>query len=246
MRVTRVDRQVRDRWLADGTHERFGVLANAWKETVRDAMADIAANRAAAMVKVRRAIRRHTADPGEQKRLYGLLKAETWASDPYLARQMRRHWRRGKNRTHNQIVVRADQHNTQADAQGRLWLAVPGLTRRRMVRVPLDTTVAPVGTLRLVNAAYTSQVVPCCQVFGRRNGDRLHCTGCGVVWCADHAAAINVEARDGDPDIALYTPHRVVRQILLRRADRHRTRLPVLDSSRGLPGGERIIRTAQV
>ena len=46
------DRQVRDRWLADGTHQQFGVLANAWKETVRDAMADIAANRAAAKVAV--------------------------------------------------------------------------------------------------------------------------------------------------------------------------------------------------
>ena len=50
------DRQVRDRWLADGTHVRFGVLANAWKETVRDAMADIAANLASAKVEVRRAI----------------------------------------------------------------------------------------------------------------------------------------------------------------------------------------------
>jgi hypothetical protein len=39
------DRQVRDQWLADGTHQRFGVLANAWKETVRDAMADIRACR---------------------------------------------------------------------------------------------------------------------------------------------------------------------------------------------------------
>ncbi|MFI6064755.1 hypothetical protein ACIA47_05735 [Micromonospora sp. NPDC051227] len=32
------DRQVRDRWLADGTHGQFGVLANAWKETVRDVL----------------------------------------------------------------------------------------------------------------------------------------------------------------------------------------------------------------
>jgi hypothetical protein len=29
------DRQVRDRWLADGVGHQFGVLANAWKETVR-------------------------------------------------------------------------------------------------------------------------------------------------------------------------------------------------------------------
>ena len=63
---------------------------------------------------------------------------------------MRRHWRRGKNHTHNQIIVRADQHNTRPDAHGRLWLAIPGLLRRQMVRIPLNTTVAPTGTLRLI------------------------------------------------------------------------------------------------
>jgi hypothetical protein len=35
------DRQIRDAWMADGTAASFGVLANAWKETVRDAVADI-------------------------------------------------------------------------------------------------------------------------------------------------------------------------------------------------------------
>jgi hypothetical protein len=45
-------------------------------------------------------------------------------------------------------------------------------------------------------------------------------------------AAINIQARAGDPDIALHTPHHRVKQILLERADRHRTRLPVQDSSR--------------
>lgn len=404
------DRQVRDRWLAEGTHQRFGVLANAWKETVRDAMADITANRAAAKVMVRRAIRRHTSDPAEQKRLFTLLKTDRWAEDRYLSRQMRRHWRRGHNRTHNQIVVRADQHNVQTDKSGRLWLAVPGLERRRMVKVPLNTTVAPTGTLRLilrsgrvevhyqidaatmpssqspcgtaevgvdkgytevltdsagdhhgpnlgrlltaesdrrkakgrararllsianqaalkgnhakadrirrnnlgtikrdrrdatwkmqvrtetftavhavvdkagtvvaedltktftgrkplgkntnrrlaawtkgviaealtnvserrgsalvlVNAAYTSQACPDCGCLGRRQGDKLHCTCCRVVYQADHAAAINVLRRHGDPDIALHTPHRVVKQIVQARADRHRARLPALDSS---------------
>jgi IS605 OrfB family transposase len=399
------DRQVRDAWLAAGTHKRFGVLANAWKETVRDAMADIAANREAAKVEVRRAIRRHATDPAEQKRLYTELRADRWADDPYLARQMRRNWRRGHNRTTNQIVVRADQHNTKPDDHGRLWLAVPGLQRRQMVKIPLNTTVAPTGTLRLilrnnrveihyqidaatmktsqypagtdtvgvdkgytevltdcdgnhhgtrlgalltaesdrrkakgraraklrsiannadqrgdrakadriqrnnlgtlkrerrrarweamvrtetftavhrvvdkaavvvaedltksfagrkplgkntnrrlaawtkgvtaealknvserrgsaltlVNAAYTSQVVPCCNGFGRRSGDRLYCTPCGVVWHADHAGAINVQHRLGDPDITLHTPYQRVKQILLERADRHRTGLP--------------------
>ncbi|MBM0228571.1 transposase [Micromonospora sp. ATA51] len=401
---------MRDRWLADGTHVRFGVLANAWKETVRDAMADIAANLAAAKVEVRRAITRRTNDPAERKRMFNALAVDRWAEDPFLARQMRKHWKRGRNRTHDQIVVRADQHNTATGGRGRLWLAVPGLQRRQMVRIPLSTTVAPAGTLRLilhggrvevhyqidasqmrssqrpcggrtvgvdkgytealtdsdgarhgcglgellssesdrlkernrrraklrsiansaagrgdhakahritannlgtvkrerqaarhrarvrteiftavhrvvdkaatvvaedltktfagrttlgknvnrrlaawtkgvtaealtnvserrgsalvhVNAAYTSQACHRCGRLGPRNGDRLHCTPCGVVWQADVNAAINILQRAGDPDIALHTPHHVVRQILQDRTDRHRTRLPVQDSS---------------
>ncbi len=400
------DRQVRDAWLTNGEHLRFGVLANAWKETVRDAMADIAANRESAKVGVKRAIRRHTGNPAEQKRLYTELKADRWASDPYLSRLMRRHWRRGKNRTRNQIVVRADQHNTKPDDRGRLWLAVPGLQRRQLVKIPLNTTVAPTGTPRLilrggrvevhyqidaadmpsssrpcgdreigvdkgytealtdsdgdhhgtglgalltaesdrlkernrrraklrsiannssnrakadriaknnlgvvkrdrqaarhnarvrteiftaahrvvdkaaavvaedltrtfagrkrlgqnmnrrlaawtkgvtaealknvserrgsalvlVNAAYTSQVDPDTGALASRRGDRLHCAS-GVVWQADHAAAINVLRRHGDPDITLHTPYMRVKQILQERTDRHRIRLPIQDSS---------------
>ncbi|MFU8852292.1 hypothetical protein ACNAW0_15090, partial [Micromonospora sp. SL1-18] len=144
------DRQVRDRWLADGTHVQFGVLANAWKETIRDAIGDIGANQEAAKAKVRRAIARHTDDPTELKRMFTALKTDRWIVDPFLARQMRKHWKRGKNHGHDQIVVRADQYNTVVDGRGRLWLAIPGLQRRKMVRVPLSTTVAPTGTLRLI------------------------------------------------------------------------------------------------
>ncbi|MFE9690501.1 RNA-guided endonuclease TnpB family protein [Micromonospora sp. NPDC005806] len=404
------DRQVRDRWLADGTHRQFGVLANAWKETVRDAMADIAANLEAAKVEVRRAVTRLTADPGERKQMFTALRADRWAADSFLARQMRKHWKRGCNRTHDQIVVRADKYNIVVDGRGRLWLAVPGLERRQMVKIPLSTTVAPTGTLRLilrrgqvevhyqidaskmrssqrpcgqrtlgvdkgytealtdsdgdrhgtrlgqllttesdrskernrrraklrsiantaalrgdhakaqrirannlgtvkrdrqvarhraqvrteiftavhrvvdkaatvvaedltkrfagrktlgknvnrrlaawtkgvtaealtnvserrgsalvpVNAAYTSQTCHRCGRLGRRSGDRFHCTCCGVVWQADVNAAINILHRAGDPDIALHTPHQRVKQILQDRTDRHRTRLPVQDSS---------------
>ncbi|MCW3820883.1 RNA-guided endonuclease TnpB family protein, partial [Micromonospora sp. DR5-3] len=59
-------------------------------------------------------------------------------------------WKRGHNRTHDQIVVRADNYNTLVDGQGRLWLAIPGLEPRKMVKIPLSTTVAPTGTLRLI------------------------------------------------------------------------------------------------
>ena len=411
------DRQVRDRWLADGTHHQFAVLANAWKETVRDTMADIAACREAAKVPVKRAVHTRGTDPADRKRMFTALKAGAWANDRFLARQMRKHAKRGHNRTANQIVVRADQHHTRADDNGRLWLAVPGLVQRHMVRIPLNTTVAPAGTLRLilrnnrvevhyqmdaadmdtsqrpggsvtvgvdkgytealtdsdgnhhgaslgrlltvesdrlkernrrraklrsianstserakgdrirkynlgtvkrdrqaakhqaqvrteiftavhrvidkaavvvaedltksfggrkplgkntnrrlagwtrgvtaealknvsdrrgstlvhVNAAYTSQACHQCGAFGRRAGDRLHCTRCGVVWHADVNAAINVLQRHGDPDIILHTPYRVVKRILQERADRHRIRLPIQDSSRVVNSGERII-----
>ena len=33
------DRRIRDAWMADGTAASCGVLANAWKETVRDVVA---------------------------------------------------------------------------------------------------------------------------------------------------------------------------------------------------------------
>ncbi|MEO3863913.1 transposase, partial [Acrocarpospora sp. B8E8] len=411
------DRMIRDQWMADGTASTFGVLANAWKETVRDAVADIKAGREAAKVKVRRAICDGVPDKERRKRLFAAIKRDRWTADPYLSRLMRKHWRRGRNRTANQIVVRSDQYRAYRLAEGgNIWLAVPGLERRSMVTIPLNTAVAPTGTLRLilredrvevhyaiedsdlksskrpcgtakvgvdkgytevltdsggghhgtelgdllraesdylktknarrakirsiaekareagdqakadriqssnlgtkkrakrrrafeatirsvtfiavhqvfdkakhvvaedltrsflsrkklgkntnrrlaawtkgvtaealnsvserrgsaltlVNAAYTSQVVPCCRTLGKRSGDRLHCTnGCGAVWQADHAGAINVLERDGDPDISLYTPHTRVKQIIQERADRRRTRLPVQDSS---PTGRR-------
>jgi IS605 OrfB family transposase len=145
------DRTVRDQWMADGTGASFGVLANPWKETVRDAMANIRANREAAKVKAREAVRRRTTDEQERRRLYELLKADRWAADPYLARIMRKCWPRGHNHTANQIVVRADQYTTWTLAEsGKVWLAVPGLERRSRVAIPLDTTVAPTGTLRLI------------------------------------------------------------------------------------------------
>ena len=416
---------VRDRWLSDGTAKTFGVLANPWKETLRDAMADIAANREAAKVKVRAAIRCRATTETERKRLFGALKADQWTDDPYLCRQMRRHWPRGRSHIRNQIIVRADQFRTFTLVDGgNVWLAVPGLERGRRIAIPLNTTVAPSGTLRLilrgarievhyqidaadiptskqphgsrtigvdkgytevltdsdgnhhgtglgrlltsesdrlkernrrraklrsvannatergdrakaariaannlgtvkrdrqaarwkalvrtvtfsavhtvvnnagtvvaedltktfagrqrlgknvnrrlaawtkgvtaealknvserrgsalvhVNAAYTSQACHRCVALGRRVGDRLHCTRCGVVWQADVNAAVNILHRARDPDIALHTPHRRVKQILQERTDRQRIRLPIQDSSRALSGGERIIRTTR-
>jgi IS605 OrfB family transposase len=145
------DRRVRDKWMADGTAAGFGVLANAWKESVRDAVADIRAHREAAKLQVRRHIHRAVRCEKERKRLYTLLSQDQWTKDCRLRRKMRSHWRRGRNHTHNQIIVRADHVRTFTLTEGGpVWLAVPGLTPRKSVSVPLTTSVAPTGTLRVI------------------------------------------------------------------------------------------------
>ena len=140
-------REIRSQWLHDGRI--FDVSANAWKETLRDAIDDIKAHREAAKQKVRQAIRRHTSDQDEQERLYVLLKGNKWAEDPYLRRMMRKCLHRGHNHTNNQIVVRADDYRT-FEHSGQAWVSIPGLERRKPIRIPLNTTVAPSGTLRVI------------------------------------------------------------------------------------------------
>lgn len=137
--------------MADGTAATFGVGANAWKETVRDAVADIRASREAAKARVRRVIAVRVSDEGERRRLFGLLRNDAWPDDAYLSRLMRSHWKRGHNRVANQIVVRADRYRTFVLAEGgKFWLSIPGLPGAGQVRIPLDTSVAPSGTLRLI------------------------------------------------------------------------------------------------
>jgi len=156
--VKKTDRQIRDQWLSEG--RRFDVLVNPWKETLRDAVGDIRANREAAKKRVRRVLHRNVKDNKERKRLYLLLRKDEWAQDPYLKRLMRRYWRRGKNHTRNQIVVRADQYKT-FELRGRAWIAVPSLVPRRRISIPLNTTMQPTGTLRLILRAGRVEVHYC-------------------------------------------------------------------------------------
>ncbi|EHQ51203.1 hypothetical protein ECTPHS_00844 [Ectothiorhodospira sp. PHS-1] len=141
------DRQIRDQWLKD--KRVFPVSANAWKETLRDAKGDITACMEAAKVKARRCIWHHTQDKTEQKRLFTALKANDWTSDAYLRRIMRRTWARGHTHTHNQIIVRSDNYTT-FHLGGRAWIKIPGLVKGARIAIPLNTTVEPTGTLRII------------------------------------------------------------------------------------------------
>ncbi len=145
--VGMTDRKIRDEWIKD--KREFEVLANPWKETLRDAMADIKANMESAKEKVRLAIRRHTSDKECQKTLYTKLKYDKWVDDDFLRRSMRKYWRRGHNRTHNQIIVRSDSYKTFVLGDCA-WIKIPSLVRGKLIAIPLTTTVVPTGTLRLI------------------------------------------------------------------------------------------------
>jgi IS605 OrfB family transposase len=62
---------------------------------------------------------------------------------------MRKYWQHGKTNVANQIVLdtqcyKAFEHN------GQGWIEVTGLTPRKRIAIPLNTTVPPTGTIRLI------------------------------------------------------------------------------------------------
>lgn len=70
-----------------------------------------------------------------------------------------------------------------------------------------------------VNSAYSSCVCPACGWVdkGNRSGDSFACRFCRYQTEADHAAALEIRRRDGDPDIALTLPKEQVKSVLLAR-----------------------------
>jgi IS605 OrfB family transposase len=89
--------------------------------------------------------------------------------------------------------------------KGLIQEAVESVSRRRGASV--DS----------VNAAYASQVVRCHPSFGRREGDKLHCTICKAVYDVDVVAAENLLEQRTDREIGRFTPYRKVRVILEQR-----------------------------
>lgn len=166
-------RAIRKQWVDQ--RRQFGVIANAWKETLRDAMDQIKCSREAAKVRVRAAVRNRTTDDKERKRLYTLLKRDQWMDDPFLHRQMRKHWRRGKSDTDDQIVIRADNYSV-TERNGRCWIRVPGCKPHSSMRIPLKSSMqyAPSGTLRLILRNGVVEVHFCADAGeGERCGDQV-------------------------------------------------------------------------
>jgi len=141
------DRKIRDQWLKG--KRQLSVSANAWKETLRDSFGDIKAYREAAKEKVRKVIYRQNLSENEKIEFYKLLSSESWTTDNYLRRLMRKHWKHGRNHTDNQIVVRSDNYTT-LQLGGRAWIKIPSLQKGKRIPIPLNTNIEPSGTLRLI------------------------------------------------------------------------------------------------
>jgi IS605 OrfB family transposase len=134
-------------WCPPGTEPT--TPAALWKDTTADTLDDIGTHRAAAKLKVRRAIAKRTTDPAERQRLYTLLKADAWLSDPYLRRMMRKYYRRGHTSVANQIVLSQGRYRSFL-RNGQAWLDVMSLERGQRIAIPLNTNRLPAGTLRLL------------------------------------------------------------------------------------------------
>jgi len=141
------DINIRDQWLKE--KRRFDVSANAWKETLRDAFGDIKATRESAKEKVRSSIYKQITDDNKRHEYYKKLKYDDWIYDNYLRRLMRKHWKHGRNHTHNQIIVRSDNYTT-FQLGGQAWIKIPSLQKGKRITIPLNTTVKPTGTIRII------------------------------------------------------------------------------------------------
>lgn len=107
-------------------------------ETTKDIVNDILTYKAAAKRKVRQAIAKRTDDEVERKRLYTLLKRDEWLSDPFLHRQMRKHFRHGQSEVANQFIVRSDRYATEA-IDGKLIITIR-IARKYGNNIVLTTT----------------------------------------------------------------------------------------------------------
>jgi hypothetical protein len=98
---------------AGGYYAGLAVDGTIRAETTKDVINDILTYKAAAMVKVRKAIAARTKDNTERKRLYTALKKDEWLTDNFLHRQVRNHFKHGVAHAVNQFIVRSDRHSSE-------------------------------------------------------------------------------------------------------------------------------------
>jgi hypothetical protein len=115
--------QIRKGITEAGWYENLHVDGTIRAETTKDVVHDIYTYKAAAKLKVQRAIFNRTKDENERKRLLTLLKADRWLEDRFLHRKMRKYFRHGVSKTANQFIVRSDRYMVET-VDGRLTIII--------------------------------------------------------------------------------------------------------------------------
>ena len=141
-------RTIRTEWVKN--RDFTPLPAKAWKETLRDALDDIKLYESAAKEKVRKHIHRRFNESADRKKYFGLLKYHQWVNDPLLSRWMRTAKKHGRNHTHNQIVLENGVYRQFKGKDGKTWLKVPSLVRGKRISIPLNSSIALKGLLRLI------------------------------------------------------------------------------------------------
>ena len=115
VRETYVDTKGKTRKVAArgvGLYDALPIDGTIRGETTKDIVNDILTYKAAAKLKVKQAVFKRAQDEDEQKRLLTALKSEAWLADPFLHRQMRKHFKHGRSSVANQFIVRSDRFTT--------------------------------------------------------------------------------------------------------------------------------------
>lgn len=136
--VGKSNSQIRSEITEGGFYTELSVDGTIRAETTKDVVNDILTYKAAAKLKVRKAIAKRTDDPNERKRLYTLLKSDAWLQDNFLHRQMRKHFKHGRTEVNNQFIVRSDRHSSEV-VDGKLRITIK-VARKFGADIELVTT----------------------------------------------------------------------------------------------------------
>ena len=141
-------REVRDKWIAVGHIK--NLPQRIWRATLSDVLGDIKAYREASKEKVRKKIFRNIDDSAERSNLFKMLKNDSlWINNSYSRRLMRSVWKHGKNHTFNQIVFESGSYKC-FSYNGKNYIEVISLTRRKRIAIPITTNYPITGQIRFI------------------------------------------------------------------------------------------------
>jgi IS605 OrfB family transposase len=127
----------------------IGLPAKLWEWSVNDTMKAISAQQEAAIAFIVRAIYQRTSDETERTRLLNLMNNAP-TGDPWLHRQFRQQFQRGRTFVRNQIVYQNNGYTCKRLTRNTVRLEVAGLERGQRITLRLKCRHVVSGQIRLI------------------------------------------------------------------------------------------------